>query len=257
MDPANDGGQVCGNNLQPVIATGAVPTTANPYPNTEGLKGSKVRKVTGVFQMVCGTIEVAFAIVVLCLPLQKKIQEYYYVHLWSVKYSYTTEDVDETDKIGWGIWNGLFAIVTGCLGLYSKRSKYMVAAYMATSIIATLSSISCLIWAAVSVANAIGESMQYVHDNQEASLAMYIILSIVFAVQMVMSILGASFTCGAFSSRPENNQLLAVYYCVTQPQHQQTDPVFFYNQAPAPPPEYDASLKSVIQSTSPNGDEIK
>ncbi|KAJ8035895.1 hypothetical protein HOLleu_19710 [Holothuria leucospilota] len=144
--------------------------------------GWKVRNIMGILQITFGVIEIVFGIAAICIPMS------YY---------------DSSDNVGWGIWNGVFAIVTGFLGVYSKRRKCM--------------------WR---------------RQNRAANLAVYSILCIVFALQMLMSILGASFTCRPVCSNKPQQQV--VYYYVSQAPPQQTGPVPPSYMSAPPPPQYNA-----------------
>lgn len=173
--------------------------------------GWKVRNIMGILQITFGVIEIVFGIAAICIPMS------YY---------------DNSDNVGWGIWNGVFAIVTGFLGVYSKRRKCMIIAYMVTSIIGAVLSGTCIVW----VANMITFAT-WRRENRAANLAVYSILCIVFALQMLMSILGASFTCRPVCSSKPQQQV--VYYYVSQAPPQQTGPVP-PSYMSAPPPQYNA-----------------
>ncbi|KAJ8017377.1 hypothetical protein HOLleu_45263 [Holothuria leucospilota] len=88
---------VWGNQQYSTVAQG---------PSSNGnLWGSNVRRIMGILQIVCGVTGFAFGVAVICVPL------YYFDHV---------------DYAGWGLWNGMFATVTGFLGVYSKKKKGMV-----------------------------------------------------------------------------------------------------------------------------------
>ncbi|KAJ8018335.1 hypothetical protein HOLleu_43733 [Holothuria leucospilota] len=98
-----------------------------PSSRSDGnLWGSNVRRIMGILQIVCGVIGFTFGVAVICVPLR---------------------DFDYVDYAGWGLWNGMFATVTGFLGVYRKKEKGMVIFYMVTSIIASVMAAACCVYA--------------------------------------------------------------------------------------------------------------
>lgn len=214
MQPAGQQ-QAFGNHGYPVVSP-VTPTTQNS--SNGNLWGSSVRRAMGISQIICGVIEFALGIALVCLPM------WYFYH----------------DNAAWGIWNGVYAVITGCFGVYSKRSKCMVIAYMVLSIIAAVMSGACCI-----STSAVTPYLRYESANQgypdyywhsygwrydydrgnkyaTAHFAIYIVLDVIFALQMLMSILGASFTCGALYSR--SNQQQAVFQISPQVPNQPFGP---------------------------------
>ncbi|KAJ8023375.1 hypothetical protein HOLleu_35800 [Holothuria leucospilota] len=194
-----------GNQQHPPAAPGLF---VNPTIPDGKLWGSNVRRSMGITQIICGGIEFVFGIAVICVP------SYYF---------------DGLDYVGWGIWTGVFAIVAGFLGVFSQKKKGMVIAYMITSIITAVLCAGCFIYA---VFGALYSSFILKHGYREgADLALYIILCIVFFIHMVISIIGASFTCGALS--PATNQSQQVVNYTPQPLHQPYVPAPPYTVAVA------------------------
>ncbi|KAJ8035897.1 hypothetical protein HOLleu_19712 [Holothuria leucospilota] len=128
MQPVDHQQLVFENQPAPVANPGVI-NNQNPDRRKWGWK---VRNIMGILQITFGVIEIVFGIAAICIPMS------YY---------------DDTDVVGWGIWNGVFAIVTGSLGVCSKRRKCMIIAYMVTSIIAAVLSGTCLVWAACMIPN--------------------------------------------------------------------------------------------------------
>ncbi|KAJ8023593.1 Protein O-linked-mannose beta-1,4-N-acetylglucosaminyltransferase 2 [Holothuria leucospilota] len=189
--------QVLGNQQYPHVVTGAI---GNQNPTNQKLWGGNVRRIMGILQIVFGGIELAIGIAVIVIP------NYYFYQ----------------DYVGWGIWTGVFAIVTGFLGVFSVRTKCMVIAYMVTSIITAVMSAGCCLYAIIGASRS---SISYYY-RETANLALYIILCIIVFSQMVISIIGASFTCNAICSTTGQPQ--QVVYLSPQPMPQQY----------APPPQY-------------------
>ncbi|KAJ8035906.1 hypothetical protein HOLleu_19727 [Holothuria leucospilota] len=199
MQPSGQQQALWGNHGYPVVSP-VPPTTRS---SSDGnLWGSSVRRAMGIIQIISGVIEFALGIALVSLPLR------YFYH----------------DNVAWGIWNGVFAVVTGCIGVYSKRSKCMVIAYMVLSIIAAVMSGACCI-----STSSVTPYLGYQHNSQKysdywyygwrydydrgymyatAHYAIYIVLDIVFALQMLISIIGASFTCGALYSSSNQQQVM-------------------------------------------------
>ncbi|KAJ8023606.1 hypothetical protein HOLleu_36090 [Holothuria leucospilota] len=108
-------------------------STVTQGPSSNGsLWGSNIRRIMGILQIVSGLIGFAFGVAVICVPLR------YFDHV---------------DYAGWGLWNGMFATVTGFLGVYSKKKKGMVISYMVTCIIASVMAAACCYYAFVGAAN--------------------------------------------------------------------------------------------------------
>lgn len=185
------------NQQHPHVVTGAIGNQNRP---NQKLWGGNVRRIMGILQIVFGVIELVIGIVVIFVP-----NNYYYVQ----------------DYVGYGIWTGVFAIVTGFLGVFSLMTKCMVIAYMVTSIITAVLSAGCCLYA---IDGAIVGAHSYY--AQGANMALYIILCIIVFAQMVISIIGASFTCNAVCSTTGQPQ--QVVYLSPQPVPQQC----------VPPPQY-------------------
>ncbi|KAJ8023374.1 hypothetical protein HOLleu_35799 [Holothuria leucospilota] len=192
----------------------------NPTTPDEKLWGSNVRRSMGIRQIICGGIEFVFGIVVI------GVHSYFLFDHW--------------DYVGWGIWTGLFAIVTGSLGVLSQKKRCMVIAYMVTSIITAVLCAGCFVYA-IFGARISHFILQY--GGGAANLALYIILCIVFFIHMVISIIGARYTCGALSSATNQSQQVVNY--TPQPLHQQYVP---------PPPYTVAAAQSGItfQTSTPS-----
>lgn len=180
------------------------------------LWGSNVRRSMGIVQIICGGIEFVLGIAAICIPT------YYFDHI---------------DNVGWGMWTGVFAIVTGFLGVFSLKKRCMVIAYMITSIITAVLCAGCILYA---VFGTIFGTWTY---NVAANLALYIIMCIVFFINMVISIIGASFTCGALIS--VTNQPQQVVYYTPQPLQQQ--------YGPTPPYTAVASQSGITSQTTSSG----
>ncbi|KAJ8023383.1 hypothetical protein HOLleu_35812 [Holothuria leucospilota] len=112
----------------------------------------------------------------------------------------------------------------------------MVIAYMVTSIITAVLCAGCFIYAIFGILFS-----KYGHRGG-ANLALYIILCIVFFIHMMVSIIGASFTCGALSSATNQSQQVVNY--TPQPLHQP--------YVPAPPYTVTAAQSGItFQTTTP------
>lgn len=192
MRPTTAQPEVWGNNCNPCAAPGVF---QNSTPAGGKLWGSSVRLLMGIAQIICGVIELALGTAVICVPTR------YY---------------DDMDNVGWGIWTGVFAIVTGFLGVFSLRMQCMVIAYMVCSIIAAVMGAGSCIYAGIG-AGEISYEVHYHYDYSypRANMPLYIVMCITFFVQMVTSIIGASFTCGALSCR--RNQTERIVYYTLQP----------------------------------------
>ncbi|KAJ8035908.1 hypothetical protein HOLleu_19729 [Holothuria leucospilota] len=226
MQPSNQQQQVMwGNHACPVVTSGSLETQNSSNGN---LWGSSIRRSMGNIQIACGIMEFALGITLLGLPLSPYLF-----------YPY----------VAWGVWNGVFAVTTGFLGLYSKRSKGMVITYMIMSIIAAvLSAICCAFTAAFTPSVASYRRSSYYgyrgyHDDRykyaNAHFVIYITLSIIFALQMLFSILGAIFTCGALTS--QNNQRQIAYQINAQPPSQPFGPVPPYTALAMQPQSYNSA----------------
>ncbi|XP_071832014.1 uncharacterized protein [Apostichopus japonicus] len=176
--------------------------------NSSSLKGSTVRVITGGVIIVMGVFEILWAIVLLAVPRSYCVAEY----------------------LGWGIWGGVFAIVTGSFGIASMRHKCMVIVYMILAIIASVIGGGGVISSAVA-ANCVGSSKYYYsyHYNYygngnvhqyKAHLAFYILLAVTCAIQSLAAIIGASFTCVAVCPGSNNQPQQMIVYQPTQPPHQ-------------------------------------
>lgn len=224
MQPRNQS-TTCGYHSNPWVIS-VPPTHGNSL--NGNLWGSSVRSAMGIIQIVCGIIEVVLGITLISMPVR----------------NYTFANV------GWGIWNGVFAIITGFHGVYSQRSKCMVIAYMVLSIIAAAMSFTCC--AATSAVSPTVYTLRWgdpYYDSDEeylfgyryrfakAHFGIYITLAVVYGLQMLTSIIGASFTCGALISR--NNQHQIVYQQTAQP----FQPAPPYTAIANQPPPYNGYLK--------------
>ncbi|KAJ8023592.1 Membrane-spanning 4-domains subfamily A member 4D [Holothuria leucospilota] len=189
--------QVWGNQQYPHIATGAI---GNQNPTDQKLWGGNVRRIMGILQIIFGGIELVIGVAVILVD-----SNYYF----------------RQDYFGYGIWTGLFTSVTGCLGVFSDTTKCMVVAYMVTSIITAVMSAGCCVYA---IFGAVDSGFNY--DEQAANVALYIILCITVLAQVVISIIGASFTCKAVCSTTGQPQQVVSF--PAQPMPQQC----------LPPPQY-------------------
>ncbi|PIK61590.1 hypothetical protein BSL78_01408 [Apostichopus japonicus] len=166
--------------------------------HSPSLKGLTARVITGGAIIVMGVFEILWAIVLLAVPLD-------------IYYAYCT-----ADYIGWGIWGGVFAIVTGSFGIASRRQRSMVIVYMILAIIASVIAGGGLISSAVAAdcvyrrlpKNDIyytSSYFEYVNLMHQLNthVAFYILLAATFAIQSLAAIIGASFTCVAVC--PESN----------------------------------------------------
>ncbi|XP_071832018.1 uncharacterized protein [Apostichopus japonicus] len=207
--------------------------------NSSSLKGSTVRVITGCVIIVMGVFEILWAIVLLAVPRSYCVAEF----------------------IGWGIWGGVFAIVTGSFGIASRRHKCMVIAYMILAIIASVIGGGGLISSAVA-ANCVGSSKyQYYYyynyygngnvHQYKAHLAFYILLAVTCAIQSLAAIIGASFTCVAVCPGSNNQPQQMIVYQPTQPPHQPINTQASYpavittNGQPAP---YTSNIQGVPPS---------
>ncbi|XP_071832026.1 uncharacterized protein [Apostichopus japonicus] len=183
--------------------------------NYSSLKGSTGRVITGGVIIVMGVFEILLAIVLLAVP-----QDYYYCRV---------------ENIGWGIWGGVFAIVTGSFGIASMRHKCMVIVYMILAIIASVIGGGGLISSAVA-AKCVGlmknDFYHYGDWNVHQAnihLAFYILLTVTCAFQSLAAIIGASFTCVAVCPGSNNQPQQMITHQPTQVPYQP-----FNSQTPYP-----------------------
>ncbi|XP_071832037.1 uncharacterized protein [Apostichopus japonicus] len=183
--------------------------------HNSSLKGSTGRVITGGAIIVMGVFEIISAIVLLAVPL-----DFFVCNM---------------DNIVWGIWGGVFAIVTGCFGIASIRHKPMVFVYMILAIFASLIGGGGLISSAV-VAKCVGsvKNDYYYYgarDVHQANthFALYILLTVTCAIQSLAAIIGASFTCVAVCPGSNNQPQQMITYQPTQVPYQP-----FNSQAPYP-----------------------
>ncbi|XP_071832022.1 uncharacterized protein [Apostichopus japonicus] len=174
--------------------------------NSSSLKGSTVRVITGCVIIVMGVFEILWAIVLLAVPRSYCVAEF----------------------IGWGIWGGVFAIVTGSFGIASRRHKCMYQYYYYYNYYGN------------------GNVHQY-----KAHLAFYILLAVTCAIQSLAAIIGASFTCVAVCPGSNNQPQQMIVYQPTQPPHQPINTQASYpavittNGQPAP---YTSNIQGVPPS---------
>ncbi|XP_071832036.1 uncharacterized protein [Apostichopus japonicus] len=197
--------------------------------NSSSLEGSTVRVITGGAIIVMGVFEILWAIVLLAVP-----QDYYYFRV---------------ENIGWGIWGGVFAIVTGSFGIASMRHKCMVIVYMILAIIASVIGGGGLISSAVA-ANCVGSlknDYYYYYDDENVHqsnthLAFYILLAVTCAIQSLADIIGASFTCGAVCPGSNNQpQQMAPYPAVITTNGQTTP---YTSNIQGAPPSYNYAVNN-------------
>ncbi|XP_071832040.1 uncharacterized protein [Apostichopus japonicus] len=171
--------------------------------HNSSLKGSTGRVITGCAIIVMGVFEIIWAIVLLAVPL-----DFFVCNM---------------NNIGWGIWGGVFAIVTGCFGIASIRHKSMVFVYMILAIFASVIGGGGLINSATA-ARCVG-SLKY--DNTH--LAFNILLAVTFAIQTLAAIIGTSFTVVAVCPESNNQRQQMITYQPTQVPYQPLN-----SQAPYP-----------------------
>ncbi|XP_071832034.1 uncharacterized protein [Apostichopus japonicus] len=185
--------------------------------HNSSLKGSTGRVITGGAIIVMGVFEIIWAIVLLAVPL-----DFY---------------VCDMDNIGWGIWGGVFAIVTGCFGIASIRHKSMVIVYMILAIIASVIAGGGLINSATA-ARCDGSLKKYDHyyvygdgnvHQLNTHLVFNILLAVTFAIQSLAAIIGAIFTVVAICPGSINQPQQMITYQPTQVPYQP-----FNSQAPYP-----------------------
>ncbi|XP_071832041.1 uncharacterized protein [Apostichopus japonicus] len=183
--------------------------------HNSSLEGSTVRVITGGAIIVMGVFEIIWAIVLLAVPPD----------VYACNF----------ENIGWGIWGGVFAIVTGSFGIASMRHKCMVIVYMILAIIASVIGGCGLISSAV-VAKCLGsvKNDYYYYgalDVHQANtlFALYILLAVTCAIQSLAAIIGASFTCVAVCPGSNNQPQQMIVYKPTQLPHQPIN-----TQAPYP-----------------------
>ncbi|XP_071837456.1 uncharacterized protein [Apostichopus japonicus] len=133
--------------------------------NVGNLKGSGPRRAMGSLIIACGCAQIVLSI---CLLILLRPYGFFDGH--------------------WGIWNGVFAIITGSFGLVSARKKSMVITFMVLAInAAVLCALCCVIQ---------GIFSRY---SSLAPLVLFIIIGLSYGLQFLFCIIGASFTCVAFS----------------------------------------------------------
>ncbi|XP_071837452.1 uncharacterized protein [Apostichopus japonicus] len=161
------------SNHQPVVmAQQQVPQ------NVGNLKGSGPRRVMGSLIIACGSAQIIISI---CLLIVLRPYGFFDGH--------------------WGIWNGVFAIITGTFGLASARKKSMVITFMILAIIATL---LCALCCGVQATYAAQSSGYY----YVVPFVLFIIICLSYGLQLLFCIIGASFTCGALSDGVQQQQLI-------------------------------------------------
>ncbi|XP_071819582.1 uncharacterized protein [Apostichopus japonicus] len=156
--------------------------------NSKNLRGSVTRLVMGHGIIICGIIEI-----VLMIELLTSFELY----------------CSLLDIVGWGIWNGAFAVLTGFFGVFSRKSKCKVIAFMVLAIIATPMSLICGGFQATLASCKNGNGHSYDHDDQDNRVT-YIMISVTYALQACFCIVGAAFTCTALSS--DNQPQQAIIY---------------------------------------------
>ncbi|XP_071837693.1 uncharacterized protein [Apostichopus japonicus] len=138
--------------------------------NVGNLKGSGPRRAMGSLIIACGIVQIIIAIWLL------NLRHSYYCSYY--------------ERVGWGLWNGVFAILTGSFGLASARKKSMVITFMILAIIATLLCAICCGFQAAQLAcigfyGAVGRFL------------LYLVICLSYGLQFLFCIIGASFTCVA------------------------------------------------------------
>ncbi|XP_071837064.1 uncharacterized protein [Apostichopus japonicus] len=166
-------------NHQPVIMLQQQTTQ-----NVGDLKGSVPRRITGSLIIACGIAQIIISIVI-CLLYYGTI----YGH--------------------WGLWNGVFAVITGSFGLASARKKSMVMTFMVLAIIATL---LCAICCGFQASLAAWLSRYY-----GDSTVLFITICILYEVQFFCCIFGASFTCVALSDGVPQQRVITYPHFVMPP----------------------------------------
>lgn len=149
-------------------------------PSLRGLTG---RSTAGKCLIIAGGLDIIIAIILIGVPLDPTD--------WN--------SCDSVDRFLLGIWGGVFAIITGGVGIGSKRRKVVIT-YMILCIIAVFLCVAGIVFFfGITVCTSITTSINGTPDTNKYRLHMflYISMSIVCTFQMVMSIIGASFTCGA------------------------------------------------------------
>lgn len=136
------------------------------------LRGSKARLISAIIHIVCGFVEFALGIAILLVPFTARF--------YPTKY------------VGWGIWNGAFACVTGVYGIYSRRNKCLITTYIVLAIIGAVFSCASLIWASLTATKIKIYASRRDYFEQ---YFMYITLCVAFGVQMVTSVIGVGFSC--------------------------------------------------------------
>ncbi|KAJ8023424.1 hypothetical protein HOLleu_35868 [Holothuria leucospilota] len=211
----------------------------------ETLPGANTRLAAGISQCVLGMIEIAFGITIISLS-------------W-------TNESDNVDRVSFGIWGGVellelqvedlgvwysttvlnrhplrmsFSILAGAFGVTSRRSRCLVISYMVFSIVAaTLGVVSMAVATLGIVLAKLELDANVAVSRGRAHLGLYIALCASFFLQVLASIIGASFTCGAFFT--------------IQPAT--STPMVFYNppQSPSPLDERGRPHATIAGSTLP------
>ncbi|KAJ8023298.1 hypothetical protein HOLleu_35676 [Holothuria leucospilota] len=171
MNPPSYSEVVLESQQHPSVSQGLLDNTTRPDGNFWRVNG---RRIIGNVQIVIGGIEVALGIAVIFVPDE-------------------TSTLVNQDYVGWGIWHGVFAILSGSLGVYSARKMWEVIGYAITSIITAVLCAGCVFYAFLK-AVVEGEG-----DTRDLNLPIYIILTIVFLIQMLISVIGATFSCDSMT----------------------------------------------------------
>ncbi|PIK57389.1 hypothetical protein BSL78_05716 [Apostichopus japonicus] len=106
---------------------------------------------------------------------------------------YKCENGDaELPDIGWDAWNGVLAFVTGLFGIHSREDKWKLVTFLVTDICAAVTSAFCMMWLII-----------YLVDvNDHYSSALYPLLCIILALQMISCLIGARLSCDLICCRP-------------------------------------------------------
>ncbi|XP_071837453.1 uncharacterized protein [Apostichopus japonicus] len=145
--------------------------------NVGNLKGSGPRRAMGSLIIACGCAQIVFSI---CLVIVLRPYGLLYGH--------------------WGIWNGVLAIIIGSFGLASARKKSMVITFMVLAINATLLCVLCCGYQATHAA--------YFRYYDVGAFVLFTISCLLYGLQLLFCIIGASFTCVALSDGVPQQQLI-------------------------------------------------
>ncbi|KAJ8023425.1 hypothetical protein HOLleu_35869 [Holothuria leucospilota] len=164
------------------------------FSSQETLPGANTRLAAGISQCVLGIIEIGFGITIISL-------------------SWTSES-DNVDRVSFGIWGGLFSILAGAFGITSRRSRCLVISYMVFSVVATTLGVLSMAVATLGIVLAKLEldANGTAGHHGRAHLGLYIALCVSFFLQVLASIIGASFTCGAFFTIQPATSTPMVFY---------------------------------------------